>query len=51
MFSTLNAREAHAKLAALDRVQGVIDFDLDGRILSANRNFLDVVGYLSLIHI
>ncbi|MGE8130292.1 methyl-accepting chemotaxis protein [Methylobacterium sp. NPDC080182] len=45
MFSALNVREAHAKLAALDRVQGVIEFDLAGRILSANRNFLDVVGY------
>jgi methyl-accepting chemotaxis protein len=45
MFSALNVREAHAKLAALDRVQGVIEFDLDGRILSANSNFLDVVGY------
>ena len=45
MFAALNAREAHAKLAALDRVQGVIEFDLAGRILSANGNFLDVVGY------
>ena len=45
MLSVLNAREAHAKLAALDRVQGVIEFDLAGRILSANSNFLDVVGY------
>ncbi|MEE7506419.1 PAS domain S-box protein [Methylobacterium sp. C33D] len=45
MFSALNVREAHAKLAALDRVQGVIEFDLAGRILSANQNFLDVVGY------
>jgi methyl-accepting chemotaxis protein len=45
MFAALNAREAHAKLAALDRVQGVIEFDLTGRILSANSNFLDVVGY------
>jgi methyl-accepting chemotaxis protein len=45
MFAALNAREAHAKLAALDRVQGVIEFDLTGRILTANSNFLDVVGY------
>ncbi|MCJ2054321.1 PAS domain S-box protein [Methylobacterium sp. J-070] len=45
MFAALNAREAHAKLAALDRVQGIIEFDLAGRILSANQNFLDVVGY------
>ena len=45
MFAALNAREARAKLAALDRVQGMIEFDLDGRILSANANFLDAVGY------
>ncbi|MDP4003168.1 PAS domain-containing methyl-accepting chemotaxis protein [Methylobacterium sp. NEAU K] len=45
MFAALKAREAHAKLAALDRVQGLIEFDLDGRILSANGNFLDAVGY------
>jgi methyl-accepting chemotaxis protein len=34
-----------AKLAALDRVQAIIEFDLDGRILTANANFLAVVGY------
>jgi len=45
MFARQNVREAQAKLAALDRVQGVIEFDLTGRILSANQNFLDVVGY------
>lgn len=31
--------------AALDRVQGIIWFDLDGRILDANANFLAAVGY------
>src|SRR3954454_9146510 len=45
MFSALNNREAQAKLAALDRVQGVIEFDLSGKILSANSNFLAAVGY------
>ncbi|MBK8016857.1 MAG: PAS domain-containing protein [Betaproteobacteria bacterium] len=40
-------RTAHAaaKLQAIDRSQGVIEFDLDGRIVSANRNFLDALGY------
>jgi uncharacterized membrane protein len=33
-----------AKLAALDRVQAIIEFDLNGRILTANSNFLAVVG-------
>jgi methyl-accepting chemotaxis protein len=33
------------RLAAVDRVQAVIEFDLQGRILSANENFLEVVGY------
>ena len=37
--------EMEAKLAALDRVQAVIEFDLDGTILTANQNFLDTVGY------
>ena len=45
MFASLNIRESHAKLAALDRVQGIIEFDLEGRILSANKTFLDAVGY------
>lgn len=36
---------AAAKLAALDRVQALIEFDLDGMILDANANFLGAVGY------
>jgi methyl-accepting chemotaxis protein len=39
------AAEASAKLAALDRAQAVIEFSLDGRILTANDNFLKTVGY------
>jgi methyl-accepting chemotaxis protein len=34
-----------AKLAALDRSQAIIEFTVDGRILRANQNFLDVMGY------
>jgi methyl-accepting chemotaxis protein len=36
---------ALAALDAIDRAQAVIEFDLQGRILHANRNFLDTLGY------
>ncbi|MFC5068736.1 methyl-accepting chemotaxis protein [Flaviflagellibacter deserti] len=39
------AADQKAKLAALDRVQAVIEFDLNGTILMANDNFLGAVGY------
>ena len=45
MFASRKVADADAKLAALDRVQAVIEFDLTGRILTANANFLAVVGY------
>jgi methyl-accepting chemotaxis protein len=38
-------READSLLAAIDRSQAVIEFDLEGRILRANENLLQVVGY------
>lgn len=31
--------------AALDRSQAVIEFNMDGKIITANKNFLDVMGY------
>lgn len=34
-----------AKLEALDRSQAVIEFKPDGTIISANRNFLQLIGY------
>ncbi|MDB5895954.1 MAG: methyl-accepting chemotaxis protein [Rhodoferax sp.] len=37
--------EANSQLAALGRAQAVIEFDLKGHILRANRNFLDALGY------
>ncbi|MCJ2088773.1 PAS domain-containing methyl-accepting chemotaxis protein [Methylobacterium sp. E-005] len=34
-----------SKLEALDRSQAVIEFNLDGTILTANKNFCDALGY------
>jgi methyl-accepting chemotaxis protein len=34
-----------SRMAAVDKVQAVIEFDLDGRVITANRNFLDALGY------
>jgi methyl-accepting chemotaxis protein len=36
---------AAATLAALDRSQAVIEFDLNGIVLTANDKFLDTIGY------
>lgn len=33
------------KVAAIGRAQAVIEFELDGTILTANQNFLDALGY------
>ncbi len=38
-------REMTAKLDAIDKVQAVIEFDLNGTILDANDNFCETVGY------
>ncbi|WP_158984465.1 methyl-accepting chemotaxis protein [Lysobacter panacisoli] len=45
--SVANARiaELEGRVAAIDRVQAVIEFDLDGTILRANDNFLHTMGY------
>ncbi|WP_339449536.1 methyl-accepting chemotaxis protein [Pseudomonas sp. EA_5y_Pfl2_R50] len=37
--------EANAKLQAIDRAMAVIEFDVDGNILTANQNFLTRMGY------
>jgi len=37
--------EANAKLGAIDRAMAVIEFNLDGTILTANTNFLQRMGY------
>ncbi len=41
----LQAAEADAQLASIDRTQAIIQFNLDGTIITANQNFLDAVGY------
>ena len=41
----LRALDLEGQITALHRSQAVIAFSLDGTILSANRNFLDAVGY------
>ncbi len=37
--------ESLAKLDALDKSQAVIEFNLDGTIVTANKNFLSALGY------
>jgi len=44
MFSAKTS-ELQSKLDALDRSQAVIEFNLDGTIITANQNFLAAVGY------
>ena len=38
-------QNAIAQAAAIDKSQAVIEFKLDGTIVTANKNFLDAVGY------
>jgi methyl-accepting chemotaxis protein len=47
MFGMNSAKliELEAKFAALDKAQAIIEFKLDGTILTANQNFLSVLGY------
>ncbi len=41
----LRNADNEGKLDALDRSQGIIEFELDGTVVTANANFLAVVGY------
>jgi methyl-accepting chemotaxis protein len=41
----LQSAENAGKLEAISRAQAVIEFSLDGKILSANENFLKALGY------
>jgi methyl-accepting chemotaxis protein len=38
-------RELEAKVAAMERSQAIIEFKLDGTVISANPNFLATLGY------
>ena len=40
-----SSQELRAKVAAINKSQAVIEFDLDGRIITANENFLKTLGY------
>ncbi|ETR76776.1 chemotaxis protein [Afipia sp. P52-10] len=40
-----SSRESQAKLEALTKSQAVIEFNLDGTVITANDNFLNAVGY------
>ena len=39
------ARDALAQVAAISKSQAVIEFAMDGTIITANQNFLDALGY------
>ncbi len=43
--STMSSEQLGAIHQALDKVQAIIEFDLDGTVVSANENFLDIFGY------
>ncbi len=43
--SKIRNADIEEQLNAIDKVMSVISYDMDGNILSANQNFLDVVGY------
>lgn len=41
----VESADADGRIQAIAKVMGVIEFDLDGRVLSANDNFLAILGY------
>lgn len=41
----LDAADSIGKISAVDKAQAVIEFDLQGNILTANSNFLGAMGY------
>ncbi|WP_298883297.1 PAS domain-containing methyl-accepting chemotaxis protein [uncultured Bradyrhizobium sp.] len=45
MFGRKSQGDAQARLDAIGRSQAMIEFNLDGTIVTANKNFLDALGY------
>lgn len=45
MFARKKSADAEALRAAIHRSQAVIEFNLDGTIITANQNFLEATGY------
>jgi methyl-accepting chemotaxis protein len=45
MFGRNSTGDAEAQLAAINRSQAVIEFGMDGIIITANENFLHTLGY------
>ena len=43
--SKLQTAEYEGKIEAINRAQAVIEFELDGTVISANENFLRIFGY------
>jgi methyl-accepting chemotaxis protein len=41
----LQTAEYEGKIEAINRAQAVIEFDLEGRVITANENFLRIFGY------
>ena len=41
----LETADFQGQLAAIDKAQAVIEFDMDGIVRNANQNFLDALGY------
>ncbi|MBC9878812.1 PAS domain-containing protein [Bradyrhizobium sp. INPA01-394B] len=45
MFGRKSQIDAQSRLDAIGRSQAMIEFNLDGTIITANKNFLDALGY------
>ncbi|MBB4362109.1 methyl-accepting chemotaxis protein [Bradyrhizobium sp. CIR18] len=45
MFGRKSHSDAQGRLDAIGRSQAMIEFNLDGSIITANQNFLDALGY------